>query len=439
MHLFDIFAHLFLSSCLFIEARVYHDEFTGGHDSLNGKMLRDSGYSNYQDNIGEWNTDWARLSGRAHSQDCIEIPRNMTLCHDIGYNRMRLPNLLDHDTVLEATQQASSWNNLLKIKCHADAQLFLCSLFSPICLDYIIRPCKSLCLAVKNGCESYLLKYGYSWPDMLNCDQFPGDNNLCIDERSGTSAETDDKDVVDVISSDICPVCNALVDEKAMQKSFCSSDVVVKVKIQNSIVSGNLMRVIPRKKKKFYKLEGLDASIKGKIEFFIEDGMHCECPQVEKKSDDYVIIAASIKPGMTDTLLIKSVMQYDKKSSAQKKAMRFLRKKSECPDQTETLSSVIPTTTVVTATTPSIEMPIFIDVDEIKKDVDGDKSNKKERKRNKKGSKKNKKNKKERKEPRDERGKKKRGRKNKKRDSERKSRNRKDRKSSAESNGLTSL
>ena len=31
------------------------------------------------------------------------------------------------------------------IKCHADTQLFLCSLFSPVCLERPIYPCRSLC------------------------------------------------------------------------------------------------------------------------------------------------------------------------------------------------------------------------------------------------------------------------------------------------------
>ena len=30
---------------------------------------------------------------------CVPIPRNLTLCHDVAYPMMRLPNLLDHGTV----------------------------------------------------------------------------------------------------------------------------------------------------------------------------------------------------------------------------------------------------------------------------------------------------------------------------------------------------
>lgn len=69
---------------------------------------------------------WAMLSGRIQSQSsCVSIPRNFTLCHGIDYDQMRLPNLLEHETLDEAVQQASPWNSLLRLNCHADTQVHL--------------------------------------------------------------------------------------------------------------------------------------------------------------------------------------------------------------------------------------------------------------------------------------------------------------------------
>ncbi len=85
--------------------------------------------------------DWSSLA-QDREPLCVDIPRNLTLCHDIGYTKMRLPNLLDHDTMQEVSQQASSWIPLLNIKCHADTKLFLCSLFAPVCLERPIYPCR---------------------------------------------------------------------------------------------------------------------------------------------------------------------------------------------------------------------------------------------------------------------------------------------------------
>lgn len=66
---------------------------------------------------------WAMLSGRPPQQTCVPIPRNFTLCHGIDYNRMRLPNLLEHETMQEVTEQASSWVPLWKVNCHPDTQV----------------------------------------------------------------------------------------------------------------------------------------------------------------------------------------------------------------------------------------------------------------------------------------------------------------------------
>lgn len=130
--------------------------------------------------VTDWvNKDWSILSG--HNQvKCLNMPANLTLCKNVGYSEMRLPNLLQHDTLKEVTQQASTWVRLANVGCHPDTQKFLCSLFAPICLDQPIWPCRTLCEAVKNGCENKMLKYGFPWPEMLRCDQFPVEPNLCI-------------------------------------------------------------------------------------------------------------------------------------------------------------------------------------------------------------------------------------------------------------------
>lgn len=40
---------------------------------------------------------------RNDSSVCVDIPTNFTLCSDIGYKRMKLPNLLNHDTLAEVS------------------------------------------------------------------------------------------------------------------------------------------------------------------------------------------------------------------------------------------------------------------------------------------------------------------------------------------------
>lgn len=69
------------------------------------------------------------------SSRCVPIPPTMALCQNIGYDNMRMPNLLGHESPAEAVQQSASWLPLLARECHPDARIFLCSLFAPICLD----------------------------------------------------------------------------------------------------------------------------------------------------------------------------------------------------------------------------------------------------------------------------------------------------------------
>jgi len=66
-------------------------------------------------------------------------------------------------------------------------QMFLCSLFAPVCLERPVWPCRSLCEAVKAGCVDRMLKYGFPWPEMLRCDQFPSSGDLCIGLRDTDS------------------------------------------------------------------------------------------------------------------------------------------------------------------------------------------------------------------------------------------------------------
>ncbi|VDM71659.1 unnamed protein product [Strongylus vulgaris] len=47
-------------------------------------------------------------------------------------------------------------------------------------MDKEILPCRSLCQAVKQGCEGRMSVYGFPWPEMLSCDKYPEDNDMCI-------------------------------------------------------------------------------------------------------------------------------------------------------------------------------------------------------------------------------------------------------------------
>uniref|UniRef100_A0AC35U175 Frizzled-4 n=1 Tax=Rhabditophanes sp. KR3021 TaxID=114890 RepID=A0AC35U175_9BILA len=111
-------------------------------------------------------------------------PIKVKMCHNIGYNTTSFPNILFHETQAEAETEINEFMGLVKTSCSKDLNLFLCAVYVPFCHDQVvheIKPCRSLCMSAKNGCEGKMLDYGYKWPAHLDCDAFPR-TGLCIGE-----------------------------------------------------------------------------------------------------------------------------------------------------------------------------------------------------------------------------------------------------------------
>ncbi|XP_037538363.1 frizzled-8-like [Nematolebias whitei] len=128
----------------------------------------------------------------AKELQCQEI--SVPLCKGIGYNYTYMPNQFNHDTQDEAGLEAHQFWPLVVIKCSPDLRFFLCSMYTPICLeDYKkpLPPCRSVCERAKAGCAPLMKQYGFPWPDRMRCELLPeqGDQEtLCMDHnRSQTT------------------------------------------------------------------------------------------------------------------------------------------------------------------------------------------------------------------------------------------------------------
>lgn len=132
-----------------------------------------------------WESD-----GYGRSPQCMDIPHDLRLCFNVGYGQMLLPNLLEHETIAEVKQQAGSWVPLVHKACHPGTQVFLCSLFAPVCLERPTYPCRWLCEAVRDSCTPIMQSFGFPWPEMLKCDKFP-DGDLCIAMNNTNSDDMD--------------------------------------------------------------------------------------------------------------------------------------------------------------------------------------------------------------------------------------------------------
>uniref|UniRef100_A0AAF6ZDH4 Secreted frizzled related protein 1 n=1 Tax=Bos taurus TaxID=9913 RepID=A0AAF6ZDH4_BOVIN len=171
-------------------------------------------YVSFQSDIG------AYQSGRFYTKppQCVDIPADLRLCHNVGYKRMVLPNLLEHETMAEVKQQASSWVPLLNKNCHIGTQVFLCSLFAPVCLDRPIYPCRWLCEAVRDSCEPVMQFFGFYWPEMLKCDKFP-EGDVCIAMTPPNATEASKPQ-----GTTVCPPCDNELKSEAIIEHLCASE-----------------------------------------------------------------------------------------------------------------------------------------------------------------------------------------------------------------------
>ncbi|XP_010858369.1 PREDICTED: frizzled-8 [Bison bison bison] len=79
---------------------------------------------------------------------CQEI--TVPLCKGIGYNYTYMPNQFNHDTQDEAGLEVHQFWPLVEIQCSPDLKFFLCSMYTPICLEDYKKPLPPSC---EPGCQ----------------------------------------------------------------------------------------------------------------------------------------------------------------------------------------------------------------------------------------------------------------------------------------------
>ncbi|CAJ0922956.1 unnamed protein product, partial [Mesorhabditis belari] len=137
--------------------------------------------------VGAQNSEIFRQPHIADPNRCEAI--TVSTCSELPYNTTHYPNLLNHQNQKDAEAAIGQFQPLIKIKCSEDIKMFLCTVYVPVCtvLETPLPPCRHLCLSAKNGCESLMNKFGFRWPEQLECDRFPIDG-ICVGENK-TSGE----------------------------------------------------------------------------------------------------------------------------------------------------------------------------------------------------------------------------------------------------------
>lgn len=107
-------------------------------------------------------------------------PIKIEICKGIGYNETSMPNLVGHEMQTDVDLTLQTFSPLISYGCSAQLNFFLCSAYLPMCtekVNKVIGPCRSLCEAVRARCHPVLSSFGFHWPNTLDCNRFPKDNN----------------------------------------------------------------------------------------------------------------------------------------------------------------------------------------------------------------------------------------------------------------------
>ena len=127
-------------------------------------------------------------------------PITIPMCMDIQYNQTILPNILGHINQDSAKDEVHQYLPLVKVNCSPHLQIFLCSIYVPVCnvLETPLKPCRSLCISARTGCDVLMAQFGFHWPEYLNCEKFPeSDKELCFGENNDHHHQNEPNDVID--------------------------------------------------------------------------------------------------------------------------------------------------------------------------------------------------------------------------------------------------
>ena len=125
------------------------------------------------------------IMARYINPQCQPIGENMCKDLDQNYVQTSFPNFMNHSSADVAERELSQYSDIIESGCSGVLQMFLCSLYIPICNPRVgkrIPPCKSLCQQARSGCEPLLNSAHIRWPHSMNCDRFPEENSgeLCV-------------------------------------------------------------------------------------------------------------------------------------------------------------------------------------------------------------------------------------------------------------------
>lgn len=121
-------------------------------------------------------------------------PLNSTMCKNLNYIYVEMPNFWGDNTQEEADARIQVFSPLVNSGCSPSLRVFLCLLYFPPCVvnfRKMIPPCRELCEDARRGCKPALEGAGFPWPGIMKCSQFPfydkNESNVCLKPETQTT------------------------------------------------------------------------------------------------------------------------------------------------------------------------------------------------------------------------------------------------------------
>lgn len=292
----------------------------------------------------EWNLPglppaWG--AGASGNHRCVPIPSSIQLCAGIGYSEMRLPNMLNHESPKEVQDQTNHWVPLVNTYCHREIRVLLCSIYAPVCIKRLpeksIKPCRTLCQAVKDSCLAIMEKFGFAWPDMLNCAQFPPEHDLMCIKRSVSLSST-------AARSNSCQICAREPTYESLISGYCMNDVVFKARVDKIPVATAAAIADPSSAP---RQAVLPVQFKGKLRFFSAGRLQAkrdrrqltsgqltcatgDCPMLDEAAANpkrRYLVMGTLRPDSV-SLEVKLLVEWNQRQPAFRKAIRSIRRDS---------------------------------------------------------------------------------------------------------------
>jgi len=180
-----------------------------------------------------------------------------------------------------------------------------------------------------------MLAYGFPWPKMLNCDNLPSNDDLCIAPQHVPKR---DNATVTPAGNTTCSACQRNGTFEELRSNYCAADFVAKIKMDETVLSGSELRITSSKKANYYKIPDQAKPSKKQQTYFLENAASCDCHDLgafksKARTAQFILMG---KIDSNNRFTITYVYKFDPKSIATRKSLRTLTKKDICAAPTST-------------------------------------------------------------------------------------------------------